>query len=115
MSSDPDDSPPGLRELLAFYAEAGVDDALVEEAPDRFAEAERAAAGRAQPRPPPPAGRGQLRDARASRAVAAAPPRPPQRAAVPDEAQARWRASGPRRRDTLDELRQHWPTSTAAT
>ena len=31
---------PGLRELLAFYAEAGVDDALTDEPVDRFAASE---------------------------------------------------------------------------
>ena len=31
----------GLRELLAFYREAGADEALVDEAPDRFQEGTR--------------------------------------------------------------------------
>ncbi len=39
---------PGLRELLAFYAEAGVDEALAEEPVDRFAAGEAAAAARIQ-------------------------------------------------------------------
>ena len=36
MSSISRQDTPGLRELLAFYAEAGADDALVEDAPNRF-------------------------------------------------------------------------------
>ena len=44
---------PSLRDLLAFYAEAGVDDALVEEPVDRFAVGEARSAPLArQPAPP---------------------------------------------------------------
>ena len=69
-----------LRALLAFYAEAGVDEALDEAPADRFAEA-------AQPAPQPG------RPAAAAPAAAAASPPPtaavrPASAAVPDEAQA---------------------------
>lgn len=95
---------PGLRELLAFYAEAGVDEALTDEPVDRFAAREtRPAAparqaeparsapalpGRAEPRMQPPA----------------APKAP---VAVPDDGQvalARQRAA---QAATLDELRRH--------
>jgi len=103
MSLDPDDSAPGLRELLAFYAEAGVDDALVEEAPDRFAEAKRAAQSVAAA---PPASAEETRVAQRQAAVASAPSRPPAMAVVPDETQialARQRAS---QANTLEELRQ---------
>ena len=104
MTLEPDDSLPGLRELLAFYAEAGVDDALVEEAPDRFAEAERAAQQAAQAAVAPPVA--EDRTAMQRQPAVAAPPRPAATAAVPDETQialARQRASEAR---TLDELRQ---------
>ena len=105
MTLEPDDSLPGLRELLAFYAEAGVDDALVEEAPDRFAEAalaaqQAAAAAAAQP----PAG--EDRGPAQRQPAMGPPPRPTATAAVPDETQialARQRAA---QASTLDELRQ---------
>jgi uracil-DNA glycosylase family 4 len=94
---------PGLRELLAFYAEAGVDDALTDEPVDRFAASE------TRPATPP-------RQAEAPQAASAAlrPPEPrmPPSAvktpvAVPDEGQialARQRAATAA---TLDELRRH--------
>jgi uracil-DNA glycosylase len=100
MSFTSDDSPAGLRELLAFYSESGVDDALVEDATDRFAEAERAA-------PPSPAAELPNReDARPVQPLTPAAPRPQATAAVPDETQialARQRAA---QAATLDELRQ---------
>ena len=72
----------GLRELLTFYADAGVDEPLLDEAPDRFqetrAEAEKRAAQRQQPTPQKPVATTQPR----STAAAAV------RAAVPDDAQA---------------------------
>jgi uracil-DNA glycosylase family 4 len=93
---------PSLRELLAFYAEAGVDDALTDEPINRFAASERPAAPARQAEPP---------------LAAQAAPRPPEPrmpppavktpVAVPDEGQialARQRASTAA---TLDELRQH--------
>jgi uracil-DNA glycosylase len=54
-----------LRELLLFYADSGVDDALMDEAADRFAAAEPAPAPRVE-----------------TRQVTAAPPVDPQRAAA---------------------------------
>ncbi len=41
MSSISRENTPSLRDLLAFYAEAGVDDALTEDAVDRFKETAR--------------------------------------------------------------------------
>jgi DNA polymerase len=102
-----------LRELLAFYAEAGVDDALVDEAPNRFqASAARVSrlggetaakrpegidAAARQPPAIPPGGFAPTFPARGRDAPAA----------VPDEGQvalARQRAATAA---TLDELRQH--------
>jgi uracil-DNA glycosylase family 4 len=93
---------PSLRDLLAFYAEAGVDDALVEEPIDRFA------AGEARPAPPtrqPDAPKVPTSAQRSSEppAVFATPK---VSIAVPDEGQialARQRAVTAA---TLDELRQ---------
>jgi uracil-DNA glycosylase family 4 len=93
---------PGLRELLAFYAEAGVDDALTDEPVDRFAASDT--------RPAAP-----LRQAEPAQAPSPGP-RPPEPlmpqpaitpVAVPDEGQialARQRAATA---TTLDELRRH--------
>ena len=87
---------PDLADLLRFYAEAGVDAALCEEAVDRFAET---AAAQARPAPrqerqapstPPPAAAGAR--------PAAAP-----MLALPDESKARELA---RQANTLDELRE---------
>ncbi len=103
MSFSADDRDPGLRELLAFYAEAGVDDALLEEAPDRFAEAARATQAAAQASAPEPA---DIRSTPRQPTLAAAPQRPPSAAAVPDETQialARQRAA---QASTLEELRE---------
>lgn len=98
----PDDgNRPGLRELLAFYAQAGVDDALVDEPADRLlkdAQPPKALrpAGTDSPRADAvPAGSGR-------QAAFAAPPR----VAVPDEGQialARQRAATAA---TLEDLRR---------
>jgi DNA polymerase len=82
--------PARLREILLFYADAGVDEALDEVAPDRFAQTAemiRARPAQAAPEPETPA---LPRQGRASlqAPAAAAPPRPAPTAAVPDEAQA---------------------------
>ena len=101
MSFTFDDSPPGLRELLAFYAEAGVDDALVDEPVDRFAAAGRAAQPPAAAEPPP-----SREDPQPVQRAAPVVTRPPATAVVPDETQialARQRAA---QAATLDELRQ---------
>ncbi len=83
---------PSLRDLLAFYREAGVDDALMEEPVDRFAPVVRAPERVSETQPPAPAA--------ARSPPAAAPgkiePRPVAATAVPDEGQialARQRAA----------------------
>lgn len=95
-TADPKQPPAGLADLLRFYAEAGVDEALSEEAADRFAEP--AAASRRTPPQP-------------ERKPAAAPdPTPPRPAApavaVPDEAQAGRARELAREARSLDELRE---------
>ena len=96
-TADPKQPPAGLADLLRFYAEAGVDEALSEEPADRFAEPA-AADRRTQPPPPerkPPA--------------AAEPPAPRPVApsvSVPDEAQAARARELAREAKTLDELRE---------
>ncbi|AMS43580.1 MULTISPECIES: uracil-DNA glycosylase [Aminobacter] len=103
MASLSGNEPPDLRDLLAFYAAAGVDDALVDDPIDRFAEnaqqrlaASRQQADRAAEAPRPGA------------APAAAPPqpRPAAVAAVPDEAQAAAARELASKAATLDELKQ---------
>lgn len=88
---------PSLRDILAFYAEAGVDDALVEEAPNRFAEPQ--ATQRQRTERPGETSAPVVAPARdAPRAIPAA--------AVPDDAQvalARQRAATA---SSLDELRE---------
>ncbi|MEQ1950682.1 uracil-DNA glycosylase [Mesorhizobium sp. CN2-181] len=106
----------GLRELLAFYAEAGVDEALLDEPADRFAESAEAKnrqAGAA--RPMDPARReetsGKAGEVRAPRksflpdSQPVAAPRP-QAAAVPDGAQAALARELARSAASLEELRQ---------
>ncbi|WP_432284489.1 uracil-DNA glycosylase family protein [Aminobacter sp. BA135] len=103
MASLSGNEPPDLRDLLAFYAAAGVDDALVDDPIDRFAEnaQQRLAASRQQAdraaEAPRPGG-----------APAATPPqpRPAAVAAVPDEAQAAAARELASKAATLDELKQ---------
>lgn len=91
----------GLRELLAFYRDAGADEALSETAPERFLEAARAAspmAGTALPDSPAPAGAEPQ----------AGPPglargRPP--VSVPDGAQAALARAQAASASSLEELR----------
>ena len=54
MPSDPRQLPAGLAELLLFYADAGVDEALLDSPVDRFAETSRMAAARAAKASPTP-------------------------------------------------------------
>ena len=95
---------PNLRDLLAFYAEAGVDDALVDDAIDRFAVGEARSAPLArQPAPPDAATSVQRPTEQRPHAGFANPATP---VAVPDEGQialARQRAATAA---TLEELRQ---------
>ena len=95
---------PGLRDLLAFYAEAGVDDALVEDPVDRFAADEARSAPSRQPDPP----KGTVSEPAPAGTKAAGRFRQSEKhsVAVPDEGQialARQRAATAA---TLDELRQ---------
>ena len=116
MTSISNERPAGLRELLAFYAQAGVDDALADEPLDRFAESQKA---RSSPPSLPspraieglvaaasinPADAGASSPARFSTAATAS--RQQSITAVPDDTQialARQRAGTAA---TLDELRQ---------
>ena len=94
---------PGQRDLLAFYAEAGVDDALVEDPVDRFAADEARSAPSRQPDPPKGTVSNQRPPEQRPPAVFA---NPKASVAVPDEGQialARQRASTAA---TLDELRR---------
>jgi DNA polymerase len=94
---------PGLRDLLAFYAEAGVDDALVEEPVDRFAAGDARSAPSRQPDPSMAAVSTGRPPEQRPPAVFASPKAP---VAVPDEGQialARQRAATAA---TLDELRR---------
>jgi DNA polymerase len=106
---------PDLRELLAFYADAGVDEPLSEEPIDRFAgpaakEQEQPQA--AIPTPPeqaassPPSQNPTHRRENQAREAAKAPARPsPASATVPDEAQAGLARELASNAKTLEELR----------
>lgn len=72
-----------LRELLLFYADSGVDDALVDEAVDRFAVVEPPRVPRAEARPVPDAAPVDPQRAAAYADVPASPPRI--QATIPDE------------------------------
>ncbi|MEP9371043.1 uracil-DNA glycosylase [Mesorhizobium sp. KR1-2] len=110
MTFSPRHEQPDLRELLAFYAEAGVYDALAEDPVDRFSDpgpaqsapqiSAASPAGRSQDRASP----AQMRAAAPDRA--APPPRPAAPAAVPDEAQAALARELAASANTLDELRE---------
>ena len=107
----------GLRELLAFYAEAGVDESLLDEPADRFAESAEAKTRQAgSARPVEPAARREeaVRSPDESRAPRKSflpdsqpvvAPRP-QAAAVPDGAQAALARELARSAASLEELRQ---------
>lgn len=94
---------PDLRDLLAFYAAAGVDDALADEPIDRFAES---AQRQAAPEAARPTQADPGRPDRNMPERAAPPPRPAAAAAVPDEAQAAAARELAGKAATLDELRQ---------
>jgi DNA polymerase len=134
MTAASPSTPAEIAELLAFYASAGVDDALEDAPINRFAEAaarpagrgpaerpaERAPAGprletRSETRPAPEqvAARAQAPDRPApssgldARNIPDAPARMPAAAAVPDEAQAAAARQLAASASTLEELRQH--------
>ncbi len=104
--SRPMNAIPDLRELLAFYREAGVDEPLHDEPVDRFAEAKRAAPAPARLRPDPaqpaPAPLGSAEAPGFHTAPLAAPATP---VAVPDEAQAALAREAARSAGSLDELK----------
>ncbi len=114
MSSISRENTPDLRDLLAFYAEAGVEDALVEEAVNRFAAGDARTPispleGEVSPKVTE-GGRATALRPEATRPAGFAPTLPsrvtPPSVAVPDEAQialARQRAATA---ETLDELRR---------
>jgi DNA polymerase len=113
MSEPADPRPFELRTLLAFYAEAGVSDALADEAPDRFAVGPAVPAQAAARLPPAqPASRptgGHMpsgQDAPGGLDVSAVPSRPPPPAAVPDGAQAALARELARSAGSLEALRQ---------
>ena len=99
-----------LRELLRFYAEAGVDEALDEAPRDRFAEfaaqQNRPAAARRAPEPARPAVAAQANGQAAGARAPAQPPRPAATSvAVPDEGQVLLARELAERAGTLDDLR----------
>ena len=101
-SAEPKPAAHDLADLLRFYADAGVDEALGEEPFDRFAEAAaiaRPAAARPNPPPPGPAAPSPASVAPAMAAMVAPP------MAMPDEAQAAKARELARQAGTLDELR----------
>jgi DNA polymerase len=130
MTAASPSTPAEIAELLAFYASAGVDDALEDAPVNRFAEAaarsaERRPAERA-PAAPPRESRPESRpvfEQAAERAQAAQPPGPssgldarnipdaparmPAAATVPDEAQALLARQLAASASTLEELHQH--------
>lgn len=91
-----------LRELLAFYAEAGVDAALTEEPANRFAADETRAAATARPIDRP---RSAAPTAEHNQAPVFTAPR--MAVAVPDEGQVALARKRAEKAATLDELRQH--------
>ena len=100
MQTDPNSRTPDLADLLRFYAEAGVDEALGEAPVNRFEEAQATPAA-------PAVARKQAPEADAGRNQPPAPPAPPaqQALALPDEAQAAKAREMAREARSLDELR----------
>lgn len=98
FSTDISLPPEAIADLLRFYAEAGVDEALCEEPVDRFAE--QASARRVAP------STGGEAKASASPSRTAPPPPPVQPVSIPDEAQAARARDLAKEARTLDELRE---------
>ena len=122
MNSAARNQPPDLRDLLAFYAEAGAYDALVEEPVNRFAENRPGGfsplEGEMAAKQPEGVGTGSAgrretsnaAEATASGGFAATVPsmgRETPKAAVPDGAQAALARELAAKSATLDELREH--------
>ncbi|MHA6685192.1 uracil-DNA glycosylase [Mesorhizobium sp. A556] len=105
MNSCPLNNRSALRELLAFYADAGVDEPLNEEPVNRLAKP-----AAQQPRPAAtalPALAEPVQRAAPAREAPEQPPRPsPAQASVPDEAQAGLARELAAAAATLDELRE---------
>ncbi|MBL8579030.1 MAG: uracil-DNA glycosylase [Mesorhizobium sp.] len=101
----------GLRELLAFYAEAGVDEALTDEATDRFAAFETRASAAPATRMAEriqPSQADAARDQNAGRQpIKASGSAPAAQVAVPDEGQVALARQQAAASATLDELREH--------
>lgn len=97
--------PAQLRDLLSFYADAGVDEALEEEPQDRFAEAPPKRAPAANPAVH--AGMAERASSPQAQMPSPAPAAPstPRPAAVPDEAQAARARELARQAQSLEELR----------
>lgn len=101
MTPAPPPDPAELRELLSFYADAGVDEALCEEPQNRFAEAAKKAEP-AQAKAPPAAAQPAAPERAATPQQA---PKPERTAAVPDEAQAARARALAREAGSLEELK----------
>lgn len=105
---------PGLHELLCFYADAGLDEALSEQPVNRFAEATASLPEPSRPAAPDAAGGPDSESAQPpgyrmnEREAAKVParPSPTTPAAVPDEAQAGLARELAGKAETLDELRE---------
>lgn len=100
-----------LRELLAFYADAGVDEPLADEPIDRFTQPAARPPAKASTAPqadvvPETSRQPASRPAAAPVSTASRPPAPPQAMAVPDQAQAAAARALAGSASTLDELRE---------
>ncbi|WP_322418532.1 uracil-DNA glycosylase [Mesorhizobium huakuii] len=112
MTAASPNSPTDIADILAFYASAGVDEALEDAPVNRFAEAaarpvERAPAPVAPPREEKAPERPAAPPGLDASKVPDAPPARSSVAAVPDEAQAALARQLAATATTLDELRQH--------
>lgn len=99
-TADPAIPPIDLADLLRFYADAGVDEALLDEPADRFAETATAMPPVRAPQTAPEPARGP------ATTPSPAPPRPAPSMAVPDEAQAAKARELARQAGSLEELRE---------
>jgi len=97
--TDATDTRASLEELLRFYAETGVDEALDDAPVDRFAQSAKAAPPPARTAPPAPVEMPRQE-------APARPPAPAIAPSVPDEAQAARAREAARSASSLDELRQ---------
>jgi DNA polymerase len=109
-TADPKLAAHDLADLLRFYADAGVDEALGEEPFDRFAETAEAEAARLSPRRKAAGGDAPQAQRRGEPPLPSAPPLPARVSApsmaVPDEAQAARARDLARQAGSLEELRE---------